>query len=141
LTSSRCTPFDLLDEAVDGGNRHTQDPGDGPYPQARFTTPVLKDGVLYGYNNGLFCASAENGATLWTDNSKRGQSAAILDAGSVILALTLNGELAAFKASSTEYTELVRVKVVSTETWAHPVIAGKRVFVRDSETVGLWLFE
>jgi outer membrane protein assembly factor BamB len=108
---------------------------------ARFTTPVLKDGVLYGYNNGLFCANAESGAALWTETSKRGQSAAILDAGAVILALTLNGELAAFKPSGTEYVELTRIKVASTETWAHPVIAGKRVFVRDSEKVGLWTFE
>ena len=108
---------------------------------ARFTTPILKDGVLYGYNNGFFCISAQTGATLWTDNTKRGQSAAMLDAGTVILALALNGELVAFKPSNTEYTELARIKVASTETWAHPVIAAKRVFIRDSDTVGLWAFE
>lgn len=108
---------------------------------ARFTTPVLKDGLLYGYNNGFFCASAQTGATLWTDPAKRGQSAALLDAGSVMLALTLNGELAAFKPSPTEYTELARIKVASTETWAHPVVAGNRIFVKDSEMVGLWTFE
>ena len=48
---------------------------------ARFTTPVLKDGLLYGYHNGFFCASAQTGETLWTDTAKRGQSAAMLDAG------------------------------------------------------------
>ena len=65
----------------------------------------------------------------------------MLDAGSVILALTLNGELAAFKPSSTAYTELARIKVASTETWAHPVVAGNRIFVKDSEMVGLWIIE
>jgi len=69
------------------------------------------------------------------------QSAALLDAGSVMLALTLNGELVAFKPSPAEYTELARIKVASTETWAHPVVAGNRIFVKDSETVGLWTFE
>ena len=108
---------------------------------ARFTTPVLKDGLLYGYSTGFFCASAQTGATLWTDAARRGQSAAILDAGSVILALTLNGELAAFKPSSTEYAELARIKVASTETWAHPVVAGNRVFVKDAEAVSLWTIE
>ena len=54
----------------------------------RFTTPVLKDGLLYGYSGSFFCASAQTGVTLWTDATKRGQSAALLDAGSVILALT-----------------------------------------------------
>jgi outer membrane protein assembly factor BamB len=107
----------------------------------RFTTPVLKDGLLYGYNGSFFCASAQTGATLWTDAAKRGQSAAVLDAGSVMLALTLNGELAAFKPGNTEYTELARFKVASSETWAHPVVAGNRIFVKDSQTVSLWTIE
>ena len=107
----------------------------------RFTTPVLKDGLLYGYNGSFFCASAQTGATLWTDAAKRGQSAAVLDAGSVMLALTLNGELAAFKPVNTEYTELARIKVASSETWAHPIVAGNRIFVKDSQTVSLWTIE
>jgi hypothetical protein len=108
---------------------------------ARFTTPVLKDGLLYGYNNGFFCASAQTGETLWMDTAKRGQSAAMLDAGPVILALTLNGELAAFKPSRTEYTELARIKVADSETWAHPVVAGNKILVKDNETVALWTIE
>jgi outer membrane protein assembly factor BamB len=107
----------------------------------RFTTPVLKDGLLYGYNGSFFCTSARTGATLWTDAAKRGQSAAMLDAGSVMLALTLNGELAAFRPSSSEYTELARIKVATSETWAHPVVTGKRLFVKYSETVSLWTLD
>jgi outer membrane protein assembly factor BamB len=107
----------------------------------RFTTPVLKDGLLYGYNGSFFCASAQTGATFWTDTAKRGQSAAMLDAGSVILALTLNGELAAFKPANTEHIELARIKVATSETWAHPVVAGNRVFVKDSETISMWTIE
>ena len=99
----------------------------------RFTTPVLKEGLLYGYNGGFFCASAQTGATLWTDATKRGQSAAILDGGSVILALTLNGEFAAFKPGKSEFVELARIKVANSETWAHPVLAGKSLFVKDSK--------
>jgi outer membrane protein assembly factor BamB len=108
---------------------------------ARFTTPVLKDGLLFGYNGSFFCASARTGATLWTDAAKRGQSAAMLDAGPVILALTGNSELAAFKPGDKEYTELTRIKVADTEMWAHPVVAGKRVFVRDLDSVALWVFD
>ena len=51
---------------------------------ARFTTPVLKDGLLFGYGTGLFCASAKTGEVLWTDVTKRGQTAAIVDAGSCL---------------------------------------------------------
>jgi outer membrane protein assembly factor BamB len=108
---------------------------------ARFTTPVLKEGLLFGYNNGFFCASAQTGTTLWSDPVRRGQSAALVDGGPVILALTLNGELEAFKPINTEYAELARFKVANAETWAHPVVAGKRVFVRDNETVSLWTLD
>ncbi len=73
---------------------------------ARFTTPVLKDGLLYGYNGSFFCADAQSGVTLWTDAAKRGDSAAMLDAGSVILSLTVKGELVAFTPSKTQYTQL-----------------------------------
>jgi len=105
---------------------------------ARFTTPVLKDGALYGYNGSFFCASAKTGETLWTDATKSGQSAALVDAGSQFLALTQKGGFVAFKPSQTEYTELARIQVASAELWAHPLVAGNRIFIRDGETVGLW---
>jgi outer membrane protein assembly factor BamB len=105
---------------------------------ARFTTPVLKDGLLYGFNGSFFCADAKTGATLWTDSAKRGQSASLLAAGSVVLALTVKGELIAFTPSNAKYTQLALIKVASAETWAHPVVAGDRIFVKDTETVSLW---
>jgi outer membrane protein assembly factor BamB len=108
---------------------------------ARFTTPVLKGGLLYGYNGSFFCASVQTGATLWADTTKRGQSAAMLDAGTVLLALTLNGELTAFKPGHTEYAELARIKIASSDTWAHPVVSGNRIFVKDSETLSLWTID
>jgi hypothetical protein len=108
---------------------------------ARFTTPVLKDGLLYGYNGHFSCANAKTGTTLWEDATNRGNSAAVVDAGSIILALTVNSELVAFKPSDKEYIELAHFKVADTETWAHPVVSGSRVFVRDRESVALWTIE
>jgi outer membrane protein assembly factor BamB len=105
---------------------------------ARFTTPVFKDGLLFGYNGRFFCANAQTGATLWIDTANHGNSAALLDAGPVILALTIKAELIAFRATDKEYAELTRIIVSDTETWAHPVVAGKRVYVRDQDSVTLW---
>ena len=106
---------------------------------ARFTTPVLKDGRLFGYSGGkLFCADARTGATLWTDTTNRGNSGAVVDAGAVMLALTVNSELTVFKPTDKEYSELAKFKVAETETWAHPVVAGNRFYVRDRESVTLW---
>ncbi|HWI58180.1 MAG TPA: PQQ-binding-like beta-propeller repeat protein [Bacillota bacterium] len=108
---------------------------------ARFTTPVLKDGLLYGYNGHFFCANAQTGATLWEDATNRGNSAALVDAGPVILALTVNSELTAFKASDKDFVQLAHFKVAEAETWAHPIVAGNRVLIRDRESVALWTIE
>ena len=106
---------------------------------ARFTTPVLKDGLLFGYGSGLYCASAKTGETLWTDATKRGQTAAIVDAGSCLMALTGNSELVAFKPSDKEYTELASLTVAEKQTYAYPVVAGNRLFVKDQDSVTLWM--
>jgi outer membrane protein assembly factor BamB len=108
---------------------------------ARFSTPVLKDGLLYGYNGSFFCANAKTGEAQWIDSAKHGQSAALLDAGSAIVALTVEGNLIAFKPGGEQYSEIARAKVAATEAWAHPVLAGNRVFVRAGEAVTLWSIE
>ncbi|GAI36480.1 unnamed protein product, partial [marine sediment metagenome] len=101
----------------------------------QFNTPVLKDGLLFGLSDrsNLFCINAKTGQTAWTDSTPRGRGgfAAIVDAGSVILALPSNSELIAFKPSGKEYAELARIKVSDTPTYAQPVIAGNRVFIKD----------
>jgi len=61
----------------------------------------------------------------------------MLDAGSVMLALTLNSGLIAFKPSGQAYTELAKLKVSESETWAHPWWRGKRIYVKDADSVNL----
>lgn len=109
----------------------------------QFNSPVLKDGLLYGLSDrgNFFCINAKTGETAWTDTAKRGNFGAIVDAGSVIFALASNSELIALKLGDKQYEELARVKVASTPTYAHPIIAGKRVFVKDQDSVTLWAFE
>jgi hypothetical protein len=110
----------------------------------QFNTPVLKDGLLFGLSDKgtFFCINAKTGETAWTDTTKRGGNfGALLDAGSVILALPSTSELIAFKPADKEYVEVAKLKVADTPTYAHPVIAGNRVFVKDNETVTLWTME
>jgi outer membrane protein assembly factor BamB len=106
----------------------------------QFNTPVLKDGLLFGLSGrrSFFCMNAQTGDVLWTDTTPRGECGAVLDAGSVLLALTSDTELVAFKPSRKEYTELARIKVADTPTWAYPIIAGNRVFVKDRDALTLW---
>lgn len=111
----------------------------------QFNTPVLKEGLLFGLTdkNNLFCINVQTGQTAWIDTTRRGSGGfgSILDVGSVLLALTSNSELIAFKPSDKEYTELANIKVADTPTYAHPVIAGNRIYVKDGETLAMWIIK
>lgn len=71
----------------------------------------------------------------------RGGYAQIVDAGSVLLALTPASELVAFQPSEKAYTEVARIKVASSPTYAYPVVSGKRIFVKDKDDVTLFTVE
>jgi len=111
----------------------------------QYNTPVLKDGLLFGLSDSgnLFCIDARNGQTAWTDETQRDRSGftAIVNAGSCLLALPSNSELIVFKPDDNEYSEITRYKVADTPTYAHPVISGKRVFVKDQESLAMWIIE
>jgi outer membrane protein assembly factor BamB len=111
----------------------------------QFNTPVLKDGLLFGLSdrNNLFCINAQTGQTAWTDATARGSRGfgAIVDAGSCLVVLANDSELIVFKPSNSEYSELAKIKVAEAPTYAHPVISGNRVFVKDQDSVTLWTIE
>lgn len=65
----------------------------------------------------------------------------IVDAGSVLLALTPSSELIAFQPGDKAYTELARIKVSDSQTHAYPVISGNRILIKDKDAVTLWTLE
>jgi len=108
----------------------------------QFNTPVLKENVLYGYSNtgSLFCIDATTGQSTWTDAIKHDRSgfAGMLDLGPVIMALPSSSELIVFKALKEEYSELAKIKIAESPTYATPVVAGNRIFIKDEKTITLW---
>jgi outer membrane protein assembly factor BamB len=115
---------------------------DGAQAGGTFTTPVLRDGLLFGYASGkLCCLSVKDGQVLWADTASRGRSASVVDAGSCLIALTLDGILSVYPPSDKQYAEIARYKVAEPEVWAHPVIAGKSIFIRDRDSITLWTIE
>ena len=116
-----------------------------PEVAPQFNTPVLKDGLLFGLSNSgnLFCVNSQTGQTAWIDPTQRdrGGFTSIVGTGSVVMALPSNSELIAFKPNDKEYTELAKIKVSDTPIYAHPVIAGNRIFIKDQETVTMWTID
>jgi hypothetical protein len=86
---------------------------------------------------------AKTGEQLWMDKDhQRGQCGSILNAGSVLLALTADKELIAFKPSRKSYEEVAKYHVADAETWSVPIVAGNRIFVKDKGgSLTLWTLE
>jgi outer membrane protein assembly factor BamB len=114
----------------------------------KYYTPVLRDGLLFGVSakgRNFFCMDAKTGDVLWTDKAKRGDCGNILNAGSVLVALTSDSYLIVFEPSNKEFKELARYKVSDKEglagPWSCPILAGNRLFVKDRDSLALWTIE
>jgi outer membrane protein assembly factor BamB len=115
-----------------------------PAIATQFDNPVLKDGKVYGITQKgeLFCLDAQTGKTLWTaplPGAARGFGS-VVDAGSVLFALSPDGELVVFEPSDKEFKKLAGYKV-GLETYAYPVISGNKIYVKDKDSLALWAIE
>jgi outer membrane protein assembly factor BamB len=109
-----------------------------------YNTPVIHDGLVFGLtgNNSLFCINEESGKTAWSSATKgKGGYGTIVDTGSVLLSLTPSAQLVVYEPNAKEYKELVTYKVSSTETYAYPIVSGKRIYVKDKDSVILFTIE
>ena len=109
-----------------------------------YNTPVLKDGLLFGLSNrgSLFCLDAKTGKTAWSESATRKDSfGSVVDAGPVMLALPSNGELVVYKPSEKQYEELARIPVAEGPVYAHPVVSGNRIYVKNLTSLVLWTIE
>ena len=65
----------------------------------------------------------------------------IVDAGSVLFALTPSAQLIVFEASDKEFKQLASYKVAAGQTHAYPVASGNRIFIKDKDSLTLWMVE
>ncbi len=107
----------------------------------QFNSPVLKDGFLFGLSDkgNLYCLDAKTGKTAWTDTAARDRQGfcPLVDGGSCLLALPSSSEMVVFKPDGKQYQEIAKIKVAGTAVYAHPVLAGNRIFVRDQDSVAM----
>jgi outer membrane protein assembly factor BamB len=115
-----------------------------------YNSPVLKDGKFYGISdqNQAFCVDAASGETAWTASLSgdgggrrgRGGYGSVVDGGSVLFALTPGGELVVFEPNAKEFKKVASYKVAESGAYAYPIISGSRVFIKDQNSVSLWIF-
>ncbi len=106
------------------------------------SSPVLSGDLLFGFTDRrkgqFFCLDPSNGKVRWTSDGRQGENAALVRAGSVVLALTTNAQLVVFRADAERFEPVARYKVAGGQTWAHPVVVGNRILIKDNTTLAAW---
>lgn len=105
-------------------------------------SPVVRGNYLFGLSSTrkgqFFCVDARTGAALWASEGREGDNAAVLSADSVLLMLADDAELTIASATENKYEVLKKYTVAQSPTWAHPVILGNRLLIKDELTLALW---
>jgi len=95
---------------------------------------VLVDGHLYGFGSGgLLCMNFESGEITWRNRSVRKGSLCYADGH--LYCYGEKNQVALVEADPGEYVEKGRfdVEQLNYPTWAHPVVAGGKLYLRDMQ--------
>ena len=57
------------------------------------------------------------------------------------MVLPQKSQLTVFQPSDKAYTEVASITVAEKQTYASPIVAGKRIFVRDQDSVTLFTID
>jgi outer membrane protein assembly factor BamB len=53
--------------------------------------------------------------------------------------LPSNSDMIVFKPDGDKFSHIRTYKVSDAQTYAHPVVSGNRIFVKDQESLALWM--
>jgi outer membrane protein assembly factor BamB len=108
--------------------------------QLSLNTPVLQGNLLLGFSvrqkGQFFAIDADTGKTLWQSPGRTGENAAILNlGGKALLLLTNDANLIILPVNAKEYAPVTQYTVADSQTWAHPVVIGNRILIKDDTTL------
>jgi outer membrane protein assembly factor BamB len=104
--------------------------------RTNITTPVLKDGYLYGLgasrgrNSEFVCINHKTGKTEW---SERGFTdyASVISMGDTLLVHGSRGTTTLLKATPKKFTQLGRIENAGQPSWTFPVYSGGVLYIKD----------
>jgi outer membrane protein assembly factor BamB len=129
---------------LQGGKIESKEVWSNTENSVQYNTPILKDGLIFGITNRdqLFCVDTRTQKTAWVAPIKGNRGyGSVVDAGSVLFALTPAGTLTVFEPNPQEFKTIATYKVADKGTYAYPVISGKRIFVKDQNNLTLFTIE
>ncbi len=105
-------------------------------------SPLISGNWLFGLSHKqkgqFFCLDLATGKTLWAGDGRQGENAALVMAGNVLFSLTEGADLLISNVSSKGPNLLKRYDVADSPTWAHPVVVGNRILIKDEKTLASW---
>jgi len=108
-------------------------------------SPVVSGDYLFGLSHKrkgqFFCLDARTGQILWTSSGREGDNAAILASGQLLFLLTDAAELLVARSGPKQLEVLKKYTVAESPTWAHPVLIGNRILIKDASTLALLSLE
>ena len=108
-------------------------------------SPVVSGDLLFGLSHKrkgqFFCLDAATGKTLWSSNGREGDNAAMVAAGELLFMLTDGAELLVARGEAKQFEVLKKYSVADSPTWAHPVLVGNRILIKDASSLALLSLE
>jgi outer membrane protein assembly factor BamB len=106
------------------------------------SNPVVVGDTIYGLSQRdrgqYFAVDVKTGKVLWLGPPRQATNTAVVKAGELLFLLNDNAELIVARASQTSFEALKRYTVADGATWAQPTLSGKRIFVKDVNSLTLW---
>jgi outer membrane protein assembly factor BamB len=121
----------------------TKEIWNNPGVGAKWNTPILRNGFLYGFSDQkkIYCLNASTGETAWINDTPSSDFATLVDCGTVLIGLPSTGNLIVFKADQKAYTEVAKYKVAETPVYSFPIVAGNMIYIKDAQTLTLYKIE
>jgi outer membrane protein assembly factor BamB len=105
-------------------------------------SPVLAGDHLYGLTNKrkgmFFCLEAATGKLRWQTEGREGDTAALLNAKDTLFLLTSDASLIVANKNPQGFQQLAKYTVAESPTYAHPVLLGNQMLVKDETNLTLW---
>ncbi len=137
-------PLTALRPTSTGGTWVVETAWSNPPASMFMSSPVVIGGTIYGLttrNKGQFAAiDARSGQTRWTTQGREGENASMLGSPSWLMASTTDGAFVVARANPLKYEEVRRYQIADSALWAHPAISGRRLLVKDVDTLICWEF-
>jgi outer membrane protein assembly factor BamB len=113
-----------------------------PGGQVVFAQPQPQEGERRGGDGGGQPRGQQRGRGRNLAGGERPGYGSIVDVGPALVALCPIGELVVFAPNANEYKEIARYRVSNEgDVYSHPILSGNRIYIKDRDSVALWMVE